>query len=246
MNGPRPPISIVLADDHPVVLQGMASILRSQPDINVVALCEDGIAAAKAIRLFVPDIAVLDISMPGLNGLDVLSGITSDGLATKVIFLSATATDGQILTAIITRGAKGIMLKDIAPESLANCVRQVAKGRQWFPADVVDAAMEREMGRRVQSKQLVQTLTPRERQVVVSLCEGKSNKMIARQLNLTEGTVKVHLSNIYNKLGVANRTALTALTIVHRDQLDPGISDVFDTDLKAPDASMGTSDPISE
>ena len=244
MNGPRPPISIVLADDHPVVLQGMASILRSQPDINVVALCEDGIAAAKAIRLFVPDIAVLDISMPGLNGLDVLSRITSDGLATKVIFLSATATDGQILTAI-TRGAKGIMLKDIAPESLANCVRQVAKGRQWFPADVVDAAMEREMGRRVQSKQLVQTLTPRERQVVVSLCEGNSNKMIARQLNLTEGTVKVHLSNIYNKLGVANRTALTALTIVHRDQLDPGVSDVFDTDWKA-DASMGTSDPISE
>jgi two-component system nitrate/nitrite response regulator NarL len=209
----------------------------------VVALCEDGIAAAEAIRQSVPDIAVLDISMPGLNGLDVLSRITSDGLATKVIFLSATATDAQILTAI-TRGAKGIMLKDIAPESLADCVRQVDSGGQWFPADVVDAAMEREMGRRVQSKQLVQTLTPRERQVVVSLCEGNSNKMIARQLNLTEGTVKVHLSNIYNKLGVANRTALTALTIVHRDQLNPGISDGFDPDWKAPDASIGASDPI--
>jgi DNA-binding NarL/FixJ family response regulator len=115
-----------------------------------------------------------------------------------------------------------------------------------FPADVVDAAMEREIGRRVQSKQLVQTLTPRERQVVVSLCEGNSNKKIARQLNLTEGTVKVHLSNIYNKLGVANRTALTALTIVHRDQLDPGISDALDTDWKAPDAGIGASDPISE
>src|SRR5499433_906406 len=244
MNSPRRPISIVLADDHPVVLHGMAGILRAQPDINVVALCGDGIAAAEAIRRFVPDIAVLDISMPGLNGLDV-PGITSDGLATKVIFLSATATDAQILTAI-TRGAKGIMLKDIAPESLADCVRQVVSGGQWFPADVVDAAMEREMGRRVQSKQLVQTLTPRERQVVVSLCEGNSNKMIARRLNLTEGTVKVHLSNIYNKLGVANRTALTALTVVHRDQLDPGNNDVFDPDWKAPDASMGTSDPISE
>jgi two-component system nitrate/nitrite response regulator NarL len=242
MNSPGPPISIVLADDHPVVLHGTASILRAQPDINVVALCGDGIAAAEAIRRFVPDIAVLDIRMPGLNGLDVLSGITSDGLATKVIFMSAAATDDQILTAI-TRGAKGIMLKDIAPESLADCVRQVASGGQWFPADVVDAAMEREMGRRVQSKQLVQTLTPRERQVVVSLCEGNSNKGIARQLNLTEGTVKVHLSNIYNKLGVANRTALTALTIVHRDQLDPGISDVFDTDWQAPDASSGASDP---
>src|SRR5262245_23401819 len=226
MNSPRPTISIVLADDHPVVLHGMASILRAQPDINVVALCEDGIAAAEAIRRFVPDIAVLDISMPGLNGLDVLSRITSDALATKVIFLSDTATDAQILTAI-ARDAKGIMLKYIAPESLADCERQLAGDQQWYPADVVDAAMEQEMGRRVQSKQLVQTLTPRERQVVVSLCEGNSNKMIARHLNLTEGTVKVHLSNIYNKLGIANRTALTALTIVHRDQLDPGISDVF-------------------
>src|SRR5262249_37087000 len=140
MNSPRRPISIVLADDHPVVLHGMAGILRAQPDINVAALCGDGIAAAEAIRRFVPDIAVLDISMPGLNGLDVLSRITSDGLATKVIFLSATATDAQILTAI-TRGAKGIMLKDIVPESLADCVRQVASGRQWFPADVVDAAI---------------------------------------------------------------------------------------------------------
>jgi two-component system, NarL family, nitrate/nitrite response regulator NarL len=119
MNSPRPPISIVLADDHPVVLHGMAGILRAQPDINVVALCGDGIAAAEAIRRFVPDIAVLDIRMPGLNGLDVLSSITSDGLATKVIFLSAAATDDQILTAI-TRGAKGVMLKDIAPESLAD------------------------------------------------------------------------------------------------------------------------------
>ena len=101
-----------------------------------------------------PDIAVLDISMPGLNGLDVLSGITSEGFSTKVIFLTAVASDSQILTAI-TRGAKGIMLKDTAPESLADCVRQVAAGREWFPADVVDAAIERETGRRVQSKQLV-------------------------------------------------------------------------------------------
>ena len=245
MSGPRPPISIVLADDHPVVLQGIASILRSQPDINVVALCGDGLAVAKAIRTFLPEIAVLDISMPGLNGLDVLSSITSEGLGTKVIFLTAAATDGQILTAI-TRGAKGVMLKDIAPESLADCIRQVAIGRQWFPANVVNAAVQREIGRRVQSKQLVQTLSPRERQVVVSLCEGNSNKKIARQLDLTEGTVKVHLSNIYNKLGVANRTALMALTIVHKDLLDPGISDVVGLDSKAPDVSIGAADRKSE
>ena len=129
MNSPRPSISIVLADDHPVVLHGMAGILRAQPDINVVALCGDGIAAAEAIRRFVPDIAVLDISMPGLNGLDVLSRITSDGLATKVIFLSAAATDSQILTAI-TRGAKGYRARKLGRLRAAGCQRPtVVPGR---------------------------------------------------------------------------------------------------------------------
>jgi DNA-binding NarL/FixJ family response regulator len=235
MNNPRP-ISLVLADDHPVVLHGIAAILQSQPDIHVAALCADGIAAAKAIRLHVPNVAVLDISMPGMTGLDVLSTIRSGGLSTKIVFLSAAASDGQILTAI-TRGAKGIILKDVAPESLAQCVRQVAAGQTWFPTDIVDAAMEREVGRRVQSARLLEALTVRERQVVVSLCEGNSNKQIGRELNLTEGTVKIHLHNIYNKLGVTNRTALTALTIIHRDQLGACNADVGDADWKVRDGS---------
>jgi two-component system nitrate/nitrite response regulator NarL len=234
MNYPRP-ILLVLADDHPVVLQGIAAILQSQPDIHVAALCADGIAAAKAIRLHTPDVAVLDIKMPGMTGLDVLSTILSDGLSTKIVFLSAAASDGQILAAI-TRGAKGIILKDAAPENLARCIRQVAGGRTWFPTDIVDAAIEREVGRRVQSARLVEILTLRERQVVVSLCEGNSNKQIARELNLTEGTVKIHLHNIYNKLGVMNRTALTALTIVHRDQLvGAGNVEFVDADWKVRD-----------
>jgi DNA-binding NarL/FixJ family response regulator len=100
----------------------------------------------------------------------------------------------------------------------------------------VDAAVEREVGRRVQSARLVEILTLRERQVVVSLCEGNSNKQIARELNLTEGTVKIHLHNIYNKLGVVNRTALTALTIVHRDQLvGAGNVEFVDADWKVRD-----------
>ena len=241
MNNPRP-VSLVLADDHPVVLHGIAAILQSEPEINVAELCADGIAAAKAIRQHVPDVAVLDIKMPGMTGLDVLSTILAEGLSTKVVFLSAAASDAQILTAI-TRGAKGIILKDVAPESLAQCVRQVAGGGTWFPTDLVDAAMERELGRRVQSARLLEALTVRERQVVVSLCEGNSNKQIARELNLTEGTVKIHLHNIYNKLGVMNRTALTALTIVHRDQLGAGNVAVVDADWMARDG--GTPGPES-
>jgi two-component system nitrate/nitrite response regulator NarL len=223
MTEPRP-ISVVVADDHPIVLHGMASILSAQPDMTVVALCDEGIAAMKAIRMHMPDVAVLDIGMPELNGLDVLSRVTAEGLGTRIVFLTAAATDGQILTAI-TRGAKGIMFKEMAPESLVHCVREVAAARQWFPTDVVDAATERELGRRIESQRLFQALTLRERQVVVTLCEGQSNKQIARRLDLTEGTVKIHLHNIFEKLGVTNRTALTALAIVHRDRLWSSVSE---------------------
>jgi len=216
MSRPRR-VSIVLADDHPVVLHGLASILRAEPDLDVVALCGDGISATQAIRQHGPELAVLDIGMPGMNGIDVLSSVVADGLATKVVLLTAAATDGQILSAI-SRGAKGIMLKDMAADSLVHCVRQVAVGQEWFPTELLEAGIEREMGHQLQKERL-RTLTAREREVVLSLCEGHSNKQIARELNVTEGTVRIHLHNIFDKLGVTSRTALTALAIIHRDEL---------------------------
>jgi DNA-binding NarL/FixJ family response regulator len=217
MNIPRHPFSIVLADDHPVVLHGLAAILRAEPDFTVVATCSDGISALQAIRHHAPDLAVLDIGMPGMTGLNVLSSVVADRPETKVVFLTAAASDGQILTAI-SRGAKGFMLKDMAADSLIHCVRQVAAGQRWFPTELVDAAVDRETGHQVQRERL-QKLTAREREVVVSLCAGHSNKQIARELNVTEGTVRIHLHNIFEKLGVTSRTALTALAIVHRDAL---------------------------
>jgi DNA-binding NarL/FixJ family response regulator len=210
-------VSIVLADDHPVVLHGLASILRAEADLEVVALCGDGTSAAQAIRQHGPDLAVLDIGMPGMNGIDVLSIVMAEGLATKVVLLTAAATDAQILSSI-SRGAKGIMLKDMAADSLVHCVRQVAAGQEWFPTELIEAGIEREMGHQLQKERL-RTLTTRERQVVLSLCEGHSNKQIARELNVTEGTVRIHLHNIFEKLGVTSRTALAALAIIHRDEL---------------------------
>src|SRR5712675_1827475 len=111
MSDQRQDLSIILADDHPVVLHGLAGILRAQPDLHVVELCNGGAAAVDAVRKHNPDLAVLDISMPEISGLDVLSAIVADGLTTKFIFLTASANDLQILTGI-ARGAKGIMLKD--------------------------------------------------------------------------------------------------------------------------------------
>jgi two-component system, NarL family, nitrate/nitrite response regulator NarL len=214
---PKNPISIVVADDHPVVLHGVAGILRIQEDMNILAACSDGASAANAIRQFAPDVAVLDIAMPDVSGLNVLTSVIASGLDTKVVFLTALATDDQILTAI-ANGAKGIVLKDAAFESLVACVREVAAGRQWFPVDLVETALRRDTQQRAESRRFVQRLTEREQEIVLLVAEGLSNKEIARRINLTEGTIKIHLHNIYDKLEVPNRTALTALAITYQHQ----------------------------
>jgi two-component system nitrate/nitrite response regulator NarL len=212
------PVSVVVADDHPVVLHGITEILRAQPGISVVAACSAGRAATSAIQQLAPDVAVLDIIMPDVNGLDVLLSIVRHGFKTKVVLLTAVATDDRILAAM-TSGAKGLLFKDAAPDNLVDCVREVAKGKLWFPRGLVDAALERESGRQAEGKCLIGALTPREEQIALLVSEGLPNKEVARQLNMAEGTVKLHLHNIYEKLGIPNRTALCALTIPHRDWL---------------------------
>jgi DNA-binding NarL/FixJ family response regulator len=203
-------ISVLVAEDHPVVLHGIVSLLRSYPDITVVAECSDGHAAVKGIKEFAPDVAVLDMAMPGHGGLEVLSTIAAFASQTRVIFLTATATESQILTAI-ARGAKGILHKDVASDELMQSIRKVAQGNKWYSetvAEIIDRASQR-----IAQIPCREHLSVREKQVTQLASTGLSNKGIARSLYLTEGTVKVHLHNIFQKLGVPNRTALTALAI---------------------------------
>src|SRR5438105_12270425 len=159
-------ISIVVADDHPIVLHGLADVLRSNADLKVVAVCSDGATALEAIRKCSPNIAVLDILMPGLSGLDVLASITAENIPTKVVMLTATASDGQLLRAI-AEGAQGLVLKEEALTQLVHCIRAVAGGRPWLPSALVNAALERETGRRSAHQRLTQLLTTRERQIIL-------------------------------------------------------------------------------
>jgi two-component system, NarL family, nitrate/nitrite response regulator NarL len=207
-------ISVVVADDHPIVLEGIVGVLRMHRDLNIVAVCSEGLCAAQAIRELRPDVAVLDVSMPGKSGIDILSMIAAHRYETKIILLTAGLSDKQLLTAISHR-ACGLMLKDVAADNIVKCVRDVAAGQKWIPTNIVEAALEREEGRR----DLIEKLTVRERQLILLISQGVSNKTIGRQLNLTEGTVKIHLHNIYSKLEVPNRTALTALAIAYQNEL---------------------------
>jgi two-component system, NarL family, nitrate/nitrite response regulator NarL len=211
---------VVIADDHPVVLSGLKSLIQLDAAFHVVESCQDGASALSAIRKARPDLAVLDINMPELSGLDVLAALRSDESPTRVVFLTASALDAHVVQAVAS-GAHGIMLKDAAADSLLDCLRKVAAGGRWLPEELINGALEREAGRRVEVERIEQVLTTREREIVMLAAEGLSNKQIARRLNVAEGTIKIHLHNVYQKLGVANRTAMSALALTYRAQFKP-------------------------
>ena len=201
---------VVLADDHPLVLNGLRALLRSEPGVEVVAAAPDGAIALELIRAHEPHMAVLDINMPQLTGLEVLEALEADGPATRVVLLTGSATDEQIATAV-ERGAWGLLLKEHALDTLIQCLKTVAAGQRWLPEEVVAPAIRRATERREKDVQLARVLTAREYEIAGLVAQGLSNKHIARRLTISEGTVKIHLHNTFEKLGGGNRTSLAIL-----------------------------------
>ena len=198
---------VVLADDHPIVLGGLRALLQAEAGVEIVAAAPDGATALAAIRAHEPSMAVLDINMPQLTGLEVLEALEADGPATRVVLLTGSATDEQIATAVV-RGAWGFLLKEHALDTLMECLRTVAAGQRWLPEEVVAPAIRRATERREKDVQLARVLTAREYEIAGLVAQGLSNKHIARRLTISEGTVKIHLHNTFEKLGGANRTSL--------------------------------------
>lgn len=203
-------LRVVLADDHPIVLGGLRALLQPHPGVEIIAAVQDGGTALEAIRAHEPDVAVLDIKMPKLTGLDVLEAIEADGLSTRVILLTGSASDEQIVTAV-ERGAWGLLLKENAIGTLIECLEAVSSGQRWLPEELVAPAVRRATERRKNDGQLERVLTGREYEIAHLVAGGLSNKHICRQLNISEGTVKVHLHNVYQKLEIPNRTSLAML-----------------------------------
>jgi two-component system nitrate/nitrite response regulator NarL len=211
-------ISLVLADDHPIVLEGIARVIEAEKDFELRAKCLTGEGVLRAIREQHPDVAVLDIVIPEMDGLQVIARMNAEGIQTKVVFLTANATDAHIL-ALIEQGARGLLMKDSAIGELARCIRVVAEGGHHFPRDLVTAAVERETGRRAEGEHFERVLSAREREVLLLVAEGLLNKQVAYRLNLSEGTVRIHMHNIYQKTGIGSRAAVTAMALAHRDIL---------------------------
>ena len=210
--------SVVIADHHPVVLQGLTNILGAASGFEVVACCSDGTDCIEAIRSLVPDIAIIDISMPGLTGLEILAIANSESLSTRLVFFTASVEDRELVISA-EAGAYGVILKDVAPEILVQSLRQVADGQRLLPLLPSDQTVPREQRNVAITENVLTVLTDRERQIMRLVSEGLSNKEIGRRLNIVDGTIKVHLHHIFQKLEISNRTVLATLAMLHNDSV---------------------------
>jgi DNA-binding NarL/FixJ family response regulator len=200
-------ISVVLADDHPIVLAGLEALLERESDISVVARCTDGVEAVRAVNKHRPDVLILDLRMPRVDGVAVMDQMSKEQSPTRVILLAAVIEDDALLSAI-RLGARGVVLKETAPRYLVDCIREVHSGRQWFEQRTVTDAMEKLARREAASKEIGSILSPRELDVARAVAQGLRSRQIAERLGITEGTVKLHLHAIYMKLQVDGRVAL--------------------------------------
>lgn len=202
------PIRVALADDHPIVLDGLEQLFRLEPDIAVVARCRNTDEALRAVRSESPDVLVLDLLMPGGGGLELLRAMGDQGRHTRVILLTAVIDDDQLLEAI-RLGAQGVVLKDMAPQLLVEAIHEVHAGGQWLEQGLGGRALRRLLSREKRASEAARLLSSREREIVRLVAAGLRNRAIADRLSISEGTVKVHMHNIYEKLDLNGRVELT-------------------------------------
>jgi DNA-binding NarL/FixJ family response regulator len=200
-------VTLILADDHQIVLEGLVQILRLEPDFQVVARCTNGEQTLDAVRRHRPDVLVLDVRMPGKDGLAVLRDIRREELPTRVVLLTA-ALDEEGVVEAVRLGVWGLVFKEMAPQTLVTCVRKVHAGERWLDNRSVVRALETISQREATAEASAAQVTPRELEIIRMIATGLRNKEIAAQLSISEGTVKIHLHNIYEKLQVDGRLAL--------------------------------------
>lgn len=198
-----PQIRILIADDHVIIRSGLRLLLEQQPDFKVVAEANDGREALQMVSKFHPEVAILDIGMPQLNGIEATRQIVAQEPATQVVILSMHADEGYVLRAL-KAGAKAYIVKNSAEADLIRAVRSVAEGKSFFSPAISKMLLE-DYVRQVREKEVEDSydlLTPREREVLQLVAEGRSNKDVANLLNLSLHTVETHRGNILEKLGL--------------------------------------------
>ena len=197
-------IRVLIADDHAVVRQGLRTFLELHDDIEVVGEAADGQAALEAVQELAPDVVLMDLVMPRLDGVGAIERLRARGSTARVIVLTSFLDEDAGLPAV-RAGAAGYLLKDVSPADLVGAIRTVDDGDALLhPA--VAARVLRELSADADRRELHESLTPREREVLALLARGRPNKAIALDLGVAEKTVKTHVGNILAKLGLSDRT----------------------------------------
>ncbi len=197
------PIRVILADDHAVVRKGIRDFLEEDRDIEVIAEAPDGEKAKELIRALYPDVAVLDIRMPGATGIEVTRWIREQGLPVKVLILTA-YDDDPYITAALQAGANGYVLKTAEADHITAAVHTVFRGQPALGPDITQKLMQRAYG--AAPSATTEPLTERELEVLQLAASGLTNRGIGQKLKISDRTVQGHLASIYSKLGVGSRT----------------------------------------
>ena len=202
------PIRIIIADDHPIVREGLAAILATQPDFDVVAVAGDGREALELVKSLKPDLLLLDLEMPRLDGVGLLGCLAAEKIEIRAIVFTVFDSDERIVAAV-EAGAQGYLLKGAPREEIFHAVRIVSQGGSLLQPVVASRLLHHISSRA--SAPMLDPLTPRELEVLGAIAIGRTNKEIASELDITERTVKFHVSAILDKLDAGNRTEAVAI-----------------------------------
>jgi DNA-binding NarL/FixJ family response regulator len=202
-----PPISVLIVDDHPVVRRGLRVLLEVQDGIDVVGEAGDGDTALALAAEHTPDLILLDLKLPGMDGIAVLCALKARDSAARVLVLTS-ATEPALASLALRSGAAGVIYKDVDPDALVRAIRSVHDGHLLLASEAA-----RTLVRPASPGAGLDALTSREREVLAELTHGRSNREIARALRIAEKTVKAHVSSVLAKLGVQDRTQAALLAV---------------------------------
>jgi DNA-binding NarL/FixJ family response regulator len=214
--GPGGRIRVLIADDHPVVRQGLRVLLEVQEDMDVVGEASDGAEAARMAAELSPDVMLLDLKMPGPAGPEVIEGLTARRVPARILVLTS-VTDPAAASAAVRAGAAGFLYKDVDPDALVRAIRSVHDGNLLLSPEAAGTLIRRAADRGATGG--LAALTGREREVLGLITRGRSNREIARALGVAEKTVKTHVSSVLAKLGVQDRTQAALYAVAHGSEL---------------------------
>lgn len=197
------PIDVLIVDDHAVVRQGLRLLLEAQPNIRVVGEAADGETAVQRVRDLRPDVVLMDLIMPGMNGIEAIRRLKELPVESEVLVLSSSLEDHLVKQAL-QAGARGYVLKVSRSADLVQAIERVAQG-----LSTLDPAATQIVLQQVRRQDPLETLTPREREIFEALARGLSNPEIAQQFTVSEATVRTHIANVLDKLGLRDRTQVT-------------------------------------